>query len=435
MDEDSLVWTVLGVTLALDFLFALVRASLVNARLPQLMNLAAQEGHEGSQRTLKLLERPTLRMTLRFSAVLAHFMLAAAGFWQLNRLLTARTAVQSLAGWQALLFAVGAGLLISLIEVSVEGMALRNPEVWAQRMTGPAQVIDFLFRPVGVMMLAFSNSPHTLEHQIGTVTEDELKTWVEVGQPDGGSLEKGERQMIYSIFRFGDTLCREVMVPRIEVLALESNTTIQEATRALVASGHSRIPVYEENIDNVVGVVYAKDLLRLHLESGQEKTIRNYVRPAYFVPESKKVDDLLAEMQSKRVHIAVVVDEYGGMAGLVTLEDIVEEIVGEIRDEYDQAEDIPFQQIGPDEMLFVGRTDLDDLNDLLGTHIPKEMADTVGGYLYGTLGHVPVEGETVEVEGWKLTIELVSGRRIRRVRARRIKLEPTVEKEEHDPKR
>jgi len=159
------------------------------------------------------------------------------------------------------------------------------------------------------------------------------------------------------------------------------------------------------------------------------------VRPAYFVPESKKVDDLLAEMQSKRVHIAVVVDEYGGMAGLVTLEDIVEEIVGEIRDEYDQGEDILFQQISPDEMLFVGRTDLDDLNELLGTHLTKDLADTVGGYLYGTLGHVPVEGEQVSVEGWVLTVEMVTGRRIRRVRARRAQVEPAEEKETNDVKR
>jgi CBS domain containing-hemolysin-like protein len=429
MDEDSIVWLVAGAVLALDLLFALVRASLVNARLPQMMNLAAQEDRPGSQRTLKLLERPSLRMTLRFSVVLTHFVLLAALLWQFTR------AVAPLQSWQMLLAGAAAALLLPLLETTVEGIALRNPETWALRLTGIAQAIDVIFRPVGALMLAFSNSPSQSGRQMGTVTDDELKTWVEVGQPDGGSLDQGERQMIYSIFRFGDTLCREVMVPRIEVLALEGDTTIQEATRALVASGHSRIPVFEESIDNVVGMLYAKDLLRLHLETGQEQTIRPYVRPAYFVPESKKVDDLLAEMQSKRVHIAVVVDEYGGMAGLVTLEDIVEEIVGEIRDEYDQAEDILFQQIGPDEMLFVGRTDLDDLNELLGTHLTKDLADTVGGYLYGTLGHVPAEGEQVSVEGWVLTVEMVTGRRIRRVRARRAQVEPAEEKEANDVKR
>lgn len=429
MDEVSIVWLVLGVVLALDLLFALVRVSLVNARLPQLMNLASQEDHEGSERTLKLLERPSLRMTLRFSVVLTHFVLLAGIIWQLTHL------VVPLKSGHAILASAAAALLLPLIETAVEGIALRNPETWALRLTGLAGVIDVIFRPIGALMLAFSNSPRLAAHQIGTVTDDELKTWVEVGQPDGGSLEKGERQMIYSIFRFGDTLCREVMVPRIEVLALEGDTTIQEATRALVASGHSRIPVFEESIDNVVGMLYAKDLLRLHLESGQEQTIRPYVRPAYFVPESKKVDDLLAEMQSKRVHIAVVVDEYGGMAGLVTLEDIVEEIVGEIRDEYDQGEDILFQQISPDEMLFIGRTDLDDLNELLGTHLTKDLADTVGGYLYGTLGHVPVEGEQVSMEGWVLTVEMVTGRRIRRVRARRMQAQPVEESKLHDAKR
>lgn len=435
MDDDSLAWIVISVLLAVDILFALVRASLVNARLPQLMNLASQDDHPDSKRTLQLLERPSLRMTLRFAVVLSRFLVIGAGLWQFSNLLSTPSMERPLLAWQALAFAAGVALLLSMIEVAVEGLALRNPETWALRLTGIARAIDFIFRPVSAALLALSNSPRPLERQMGTVTDDELKTWVEVGQPDGGSLEKGEREMIYSIFRFGDTLCREVMIPRVEVLALEGDTTIQEATRALVASGHSRIPVYEENIDNVVGVLYAKDLLRLHLESGQEQTIRPYVRPAYFVPESKKVDDLLAEMQSKRVHIAVVVDEYGGMAGLVTLEDIVEEIVGEIRDEYDQGEDILFQQISPDEMLFVGRTDLDDLNELLDTHLTKDLADTVGGYLYGTLGHMPVEGEQVSVEGWTLTIEMVSGRRIRRVRARRELPVPAAGKDDHDAKR
>ena len=153
-------------------------------------------------------------------------------------------------------------------------------------------------------------------------------------------MEPDERKMIYSIFQFGDTLCREIMVPRIEVLALDVNTPLNTAINQLVESGHSRAPVYEDVIDNVVGLLYAKDLLKMHTGPTDKQTIRKFLRPAYFVPESKKVDELLAEMQAKGIHLAVVVDEYGGMAGLVTLEDIVEEIVGEIRDEYDQSEEL-----------------------------------------------------------------------------------------------
>ena len=180
-----------------------------------------------------------------------------------------------------------------------------------------------------------------------------MKTWVEVGQPEGG-LEADERRMIYSIFQFGDTLCREIMVPRIDVLALEVKTPLSQAINTLMESGHSRVPVYDDMIDNVIGVLYAKDLLRLQNSTGEKPALSKFLRPAYFVPETKKVDDLLAEMQAKGVHIAIVVDEYGGMAGLVTLEDIVEEIVGEIRDEYDQKEELLVQKINDDEYLFQG---------------------------------------------------------------------------------
>jgi len=187
----------------------------------------------------------------------------------------------------------------------------------------------------------------------------------------------------------------------------------------LIESGHSRVPVYDDGIDNVIGMLYAKDLLKIHGNTGEKISIKKFLRPAYFVPESKKVDELLAEMQAKGIHIAVVVDEYGGMAGLVTLEDIVEEIVGEIRDEYDQKEELLVQKLSDDEVLFKGRVSLDDFNDALDTHLDPEMTDTLGGFFYGELGRVPVEGDQLEVEGWKLSVEEVRGRRVGRIRARR----------------
>jgi len=165
--------------------------------------------------------------------------------------------------------------------------------------------------------------------------------------------------------------------------------------------------------------LYAKDLLRAQLDETHPESIRPFLRPAYFVPESKKVDELLREMQTRSVHMAIVVDEYGGMAGLVTLEDIVEEIVGEIRDEYDQGEELLFQRISDDEYLLNGRIGMDDFNDLLGTNLVTELADTLGGYIYGTIGRVPTGGESMKVEDWDLTVEQVSGRRIIKVRAHR----------------
>jgi len=186
--------------------------------------------------------------------------------------------------------------------------------------------------------------------------------------------------------------------------------------------------VYEEAIDNIIGLLYAKDLLRLQLDGNQSTSLRSLLRPAYFIPEAKKVDELLREMQGRSTHMAVVVDEYGGMAGIVTMEDIVEEIVGEIRDEYDQSEELLFQTISQDEYLFTARIDLEDVNELLGTHLTKDVADTLHWPNHPLQKNVPVGGEEVRVENWLLTVEQVSGRRIRLVRAR---LNPPEEKKEN----
>jgi CBS domain containing-hemolysin-like protein len=177
------------------------------------------------------------------------------------------------------------------------------------------------------------------------------------------------------------------------------------------------VPVYEETVDNIIGLLYAKDLLRVRLDEQSLSSLRSLLRPAYFIPEAKKVDELLREMQSRSYHMALVVDEYGGIAGLVTMEDIVEEIVGEIRDEYDQSEERIFEKVSDNEYIFHGRIDLDAFNNVMNTHIPKDVADTLGGFIYSQIGRVPVGGEQIEVENLLLTVELVSGRRIRRVRA------------------
>jgi len=286
--------------------------------------------------------------------------------------------------------------------------------------------------PFSALVLASMQTPTAIQSIASLVTEDGLKNWVEEGQPEG-SLQKGERQMIYSIFHFRDTLAREIMVPRIDVLALDINTRLSEAVQAMSQSGHSRIPVYDETIDNIVGLLYAKDLLSVRQEDLPLSSCCEMLRPAYFVPEAKKVDELLTELQTRRIHMAVVVDEYGGMAGLLTLEDIMEEIVGEIQDEYDQAEEMLYQQVGPDEYVFLGRIDLDDFNEITGSHLTKESADTLGGFIYGEIGRIPAGGESIEADGQVLTVEQVSGRRIRKVRARRKPSDLEMEKERAEP--
>jgi CBS domain containing-hemolysin-like protein len=260
--------------------------------------------------------------------------------------------------------------------------------------------------------------PNANQAGMASMTEEDLKNWVEVGQPEG-SLEKGEREMIYSIFQFGDTLAKEIMVPRIDVLAMDINDTLGEARATLVRVGHSRVPVYEDTVDNVVGLLYAKDLLSIRQDEDTIADHRDLLRLAYFVPEAKKVDELLAEMQARSMHMAIVVDEYGGVAGVVTLEDIVEEIIGEIRDEYDQSEELPYQRVSQDEFVFQGRVDLDIFNEVMETNIATENADTIGGYIYGEIGDVPTGGEKVKANGVMLTVDQVIGRRISRVRAKR----------------
>jgi CBS domain containing-hemolysin-like protein len=219
------------------------------------------------------------------------------------------------------------------------------------------------------------------------------------------------------------------MIPRIEVDALDVETPLDEAARLIRESGHSRLPIYDDEIDRIVGVLYAKDLLQAYVEQ-RIVTISDLMRQPLFVPESKMAGDLLNEMKSSGIHMAVVVDEYGGTSGIVSMEDIVEEIVGEIRDEYDDREEELVQELGPDEYSFLGRIDLEDVNEYLGTHLTRDAADTLAGFLYSQIGKIPAINEKVEAEGWPFEIQELSGRRIRRVHVYRVPDESVSEAEE-----
>lgn len=406
-----LAWILGGVFLLLDLFFSFLRAALVNIRVPQLLELGIGNPQQ-LEMTMAFLEKPRLRAALRVLTALTHFILTGIVFFIIHQLVPGLKL-----GW-VIAIAFGFAVILLSLEFLLERIPLHDPEKWAFRLTGSARFFDLIFSPLTNYLVWLQGTDKQAFRKLGSVTEDELRSWVEVGEPEGG-LEPDERKMIYSIFQFGETLCREIMVPRMEMLALEVKTPLNQAINAFVDSGHSRVPVYDDVIDNVVGLLYAKDLLKIHGNPGGNSSIKNLLRPAYFVPESKKVDELLAEMQAKGIHIAMVVDEYGGMAGLVTLEDIVEEIVGEIRDEYDQGEELLVQTISEDEKLFRGRVSLDDFNDALSTHLDTDMTDTLGGFFYSQLGRVPVEGDQLEVEGWKLTVEEIRARRIGKIRARR----------------
>ena len=246
------------------------------------------------------------------------------------------------------------------------------------------------------------------------VSEQELLGIVEVAAEDG-VVEHEERELIESIIEFGDTIAREVMVPRPDMVTVEHTATVTEALDLAIRHGRSRLPVVNTDDDDVLGLAYAKDLMRIERGGGGSGPVTAHLRSVHFVPENKPVNRLMREMQAQKFHLALVADEYGALAGLITLEDCLEELVGDIVDEHD-VEDAEVQRLADGDYLVDGAMAISDLNDLLGTDLPDEDWDTVGGFLFGTLEHVPERGESLVHDGWRFTAAKVEGRRIRQVK-------------------
>jgi putative hemolysin len=320
--------------------------------------------------------------------------------------------------------------IITLIfgELAPKSIALAHSERLALFVARPIELLARLASPLVRFLVWATNlvaKPFGGQRRRGLpiVTQEEIKTLVDAGE-ESGMLEEDEKEMIYSIFEFGETLAREVMVSRVDIVALDADTPLLDAMDVIIKHNHSRVPVYQGNIDNVIGILYAKDLLKVMREKGREAAnqirLPDIVRPAAFTPESKKVDELLADMQKRRIHMAIVIDEYGGTAGLVTIEDILEEIVGEIQDEYDQGEEALIQPAGDNEWSIDARTNLSDINDLLECNIPIDESDTLGGFIYESLGKVPLPGDEVQREDLRFKVVNVAGRRIGKVRVTRV---------------
>ncbi|QGG95644.1 hemolysin family protein [Actinomarinicola tropica] len=323
------------------------------------------------------------------------------------------------------------GVLIALaIEIVVVFViAEAAPKTWALQSPNrsavvAAPVVRALagFPPLrwitgGLVVIARFLIPGRTRAQGPAVSEEELLAFAGVAA-EADVIDEDEQELIESIIEFGDTVVREVMVPRPDMITVSADFRIADVMEIVVMNGYSRIPAYGENLDDVVGVAYAKDLMRADLDERADEPVRTVLREAHFVPESKKVASLLREMQSEQFHIAIVVDEYGAAAGLVTLEDLIEELVGEIVDEFD-VEDPMIEPLPGGAVRVNARLPLDELNELLHAELPLGDWDTVGGLVFDLLGHVPVEGETVEVEGYRLRAEKVQGRRIGRVRVER----------------
>ena len=426
MTEVTIILILSGVLFLLDLLVAAVKPSMSHARLPYLLNLREKQ-QEVVDRTIKVIEEPRLHTSLNLAMMFIHILLAGL------MMLLLKTYLPGVSLWLLILYLIFVMIFITLVEWGVEALVMKNAEENAIRFRFMGSLINFIFSPLSGMFIKILG-PDISSVNMASMTEEDLKNWVEAGQTEG-SLEKGEREMIYSIFQFGDTLAKEIMVPRIDVLTMDINTTLGVARETFIQAGHSRVPVYEDTVDNVVGLLYAKDLLGINQDDDLIANHRELLRIAYFVPEAKKVDELLAEMQTRSMHMAIVVDEYGGVAGVVTLEDIVEEIIGEIRDEYDESEELPFEKINDDEYLFLGRVDLNIFNDVMDSKIATENADTIGGYIYGEIGDVPSGGEELHADGVTLIVDQVVGRRISKVRARREKLQTSEKDKENADER
>lgn len=418
--------TALVILLLLSFFFSAARVALGTVRRPMLREMAERGNHRALRAVTIAEDSSRVLNTFHLVNVLTHFLIAGLAIallltpvaaWIAARLPMERTLNLALS-YVATALPVALVVYV-LIEMLPETLAHRDAEGWAMALAGPAQITMVLLSPLVWVMTHFRRAIPTGQDKDAVITEEEIMTLVDAGEEEG-SIDVDEKEMIYSIFQLDDTLAREIMVPRIDIVAVDVNTPLEGAREVIIKAGHSRIPVYEGSLDNIVGLLYAKDLLDIWHTGKDPGTLRPVLRRALFVPESKRVPDLLHEMQSSKLHLAIVIDEYGGTAGLVTIEDIVEEIVGEIFDEYDPIEEAPYETVGPDEFVFDARMSLDDFNRLLDVELPDEHADTLGGFIYGELGKVPEQGEVVQTATLVMEVTSVEDRRIRRVRVRRI---------------
>jgi putative hemolysin len=310
---------------------------------------------------------------------------------------------------------------IVLGELIPKGFALANPDRIALAVSGPITLFAKIVSPLVAVLVALTkliSKPFGIDPtRTPELSAAEIRLIVEQGSQQG-VLEAEEEQMISAVMSLSDSKLHEVMVPRIDIVAIDQEASFDDAVTLVLTEGHSRTPLYKESVDHIVGILYAKDLLRIIAAGGPRPRLRDIMRPALFVPESQSVDDLLHELQRRRVHMAIVLDEYGGTAGLVTIEDLLEEIVGEIQDEFDEEE--PMKVIVRDgEAILDGRADIDQLGELVDPALEledDEEYDTVGGFVYHRIGRVPVVGDTVSVDPFKITVIKVTGRRVGKVR-------------------
>jgi CBS domain containing-hemolysin-like protein len=397
---------VVAVLWAFSGVLALAETSFTRASRIRILALE-EEGDKRARRVVRLFERPELTLNSILLLVLGCQMIGAT---LLGTVLEPSLGAAGI----AIGIIVEIFVVFTLFEVVPKTYALQHSERTVLFIS-PLLVSITGFVPLRLltqMFIGFANIvlPGKGMRSGPFATEKDILSMADAAAEEA-AIETEERELIHSIFEFGDTVVREVMLPRPDMVAVEAVATVDVAIVTAIEAGKSRLPAYEDTTDDILGLVFLKDLVARGAAGEGNGPVRESLRSAHFVPESKRVAELLREMQTEKFHMAIVVDEYGGTAGLVTMEDLLEEIVGEITDEYDLPEPA-VERLGDGTLRVPGRTPIDEVNELLGVDLPQEEWDTVGGLVFNTLGHVPIEGECLHVDGLEFCAERVQGRRI-----------------------
>ena len=399
----------------------------VSVRRTRLDELA-EAGDRRAKRAQKLMRDPgrflaVIQVAITFLGALASAVAAVSIVTVVAEPLRGIAPLADYADTVALLLVTFIVSVVSIVlgELIPKGFALANPDRIALAVSGPITLFAKIVSPlvaVLVLLTKIISKPFGIDPtRTPELSAAEIRLIVEQGSQQG-VLEAEEEQMISAVMSLSDSKLHEVMVPRIDIAAIDQEASFDDAVTLVLTEGHSRTPLYKESVDHIVGILYAKDLLRIIAAGGPRPRLRDIMRPALFVPESQAVDDLLNELQRRRVHMAIVLDEYGGTAGLVTIEDLLEEIVGEIQDEFDEEEPMKVM-VREGEAILDGRADIDEMGELVDPPLEledDEEYDTVGGFVYHRIGRVPVVGDTVAVDPFKITVIKVIGRRVGKVR-------------------
>lgn len=429
MDGD--LWRqiiIIFVLIGINAFFAASEMAIVSVRQSRLKPLI-DEGKKSAILVNNFIEEPSkLLATIQIGITFAGFLASAIGAQGITNRLISFLQVHNVpyAGLIATLVVTGLLAFVTLVvgELVPKRLALEKSDKIALFVAGTINLLSKIASPVVKLLTVTTNIIVKLfggSAKAGgeNITEEEIRLMINVGE-EKGIFQETETEMINSIFEFDDTVAKEVMTPRTDIIAINTETKLEEILDIIVEENFSRIPVYEDSIDKVIGILYVKDLFGMVKKDFQwDLSLKDIIRPAYFVPEYKKIDELFKEMQKSKTHIAIVIDEYGGTAGLITIEDLLEEIVGNIFDEYD--EDVTdYEKIDENTYIVSGMLDIDEINDIMDTRIPEEEFDTISGMVLSLSGKMPEVGDEVQFENIRFRIEEVDDKRISKIKIRKL---------------